>query len=127
MANVQVPLGPKDLDCPLWKKAMVKVCHKCPWWGKVTLEVAPQSKAGIDEWGCAMSFMPQLLLENSKQQRGTGKAIESFRNETVKHTHETQKVTAMLGNAVFRQQPPEAVPQISGGRLAELEHDEGAN
>ena len=36
--------------------------------------------------------MPTLLIENSQQQRQTGAAIESFRNETVKSTMKAQEI-----------------------------------
>ena len=37
----------------------------------------------MDEWQCAISLVPFLLIENSQQQRSTAAAVESFRNETV--------------------------------------------
>ena len=33
---------------------------------------------------CRISWVPTLLIENSQQQRQTGAAVESFRNETLK-------------------------------------------
>lgn len=45
----------------------------------------PQTGADVDEWGCAMSWLPVLLIENSQQQRQTGAAVESFRNEVAKN------------------------------------------
>ena len=38
----------------------------------------------IEDWGCAITWLPVLLIENSGQQRSTGAAVESFRNEMVK-------------------------------------------
>ena len=38
----------------------------------------------MDEWGCAVTWMPMLLIENSQQQRQTCGSVESFRNETVR-------------------------------------------
>jgi len=38
----------------------------------------------IDEWGCAVTWMPIMTIENSQQQRHTSAAVESFRNEVVK-------------------------------------------
>lgn len=35
----------------------------------------------VDEWACAVSWIPTLLIENSKQQRSTGAAVEGLRNE----------------------------------------------
>lgn len=37
----------------------------------------------FEKFGCADTFVPLILIENSQQQRQTGKAIESFRNEIV--------------------------------------------
>jgi len=44
----------------------------------------PQTGKEIDEWGCAIAWIPVLLVENSQQQRQTGAAVESFRNEVIK-------------------------------------------
>jgi len=38
----------------------------------------------VDEYQCAIAWLPMLLIENSGQQRQTGAAVESFRNEMVK-------------------------------------------
>lgn len=46
----------------------------------------------VDEWNCAMALMPMLLIENSGQQRQTGAAVESFRNEMVKANEASQKL-----------------------------------
>ena len=56
---------------------------KCEWFTHVQ-GVNPQTGQEVDEWGCAVTWMPMLLIENSQQQRQTGAAVESFRNETVK-------------------------------------------
>jgi hypothetical protein len=74
------------LSCPLGSKCEeVKdgKVHKCAWF--VTLAGQnPQTGEQIDEKGCAMSWMPVLLVENARVTRGTGAAVESFRNEMVK-------------------------------------------
>jgi hypothetical protein len=44
----------------------------------------PNTGEPIDEWGCAIAWIPVLLIENSQQQRQTGAAVESFRNEVIK-------------------------------------------
>ena len=69
-----------------------KFCHligkdciqtQCSWFTQVRGN-DPQTGKEIDEWGCAVTWMPVLLVENSQMQRHTGAAVESFRNETVK-------------------------------------------
>ena len=39
-----------------------------------------------------MSWMPILMIENSQQQRSTGAAVESFRNEMVRANETSQRV-----------------------------------
>jgi hypothetical protein len=41
-----------------------------------------------------MAFLPMLLIENSGQQRQTGAAVESFRNEMVKNNESNIQVLA---------------------------------
>lgn len=72
--------------CPLHKKDMSTVCHKCPWWTLLRGK-HPQTGADIDEWGCAIGMLPMLLCENAKESRQTGAAVETFRNEMVKSNY----------------------------------------
>lgn len=75
--------------CPLIKKDCVGL--KCTWFIKVAGTNTNTGKE-VEEWGCAMSWLPVLLLENSGQQRSTGAAVESFRNEMVKANRTNQEV-----------------------------------
>ena len=42
----------------------------------------------IDDWGCAVAWLPVLLIENASQARHTSAAVESFRNEVAKTQQE---------------------------------------
>lgn len=66
-----------EFDCPKF----VKICG-----------VNPNDGQPIDKFGCIDSFLHVLLIENSQQQRQTGAAVESFRNEMV----EANKTTLQL-------------------------------
>jgi hypothetical protein len=55
----------------------------CAWFIQVR-GTNPQSGQEVDEYACAIAWLPMLTIENSQQQRQTGAAIESFRNEMVK-------------------------------------------
>lgn len=68
-------------------KACVK--HDCAWYMQVR-GTDPNSGKEVDHFGCAMAWVPTLLIENSQQQRQTAAAVESFRNEMVK-ANETSK------------------------------------
>jgi len=52
----------------------------------------PQTGKEIDEWGCAIAWIPVLLIENSQQQKSTGAAVESFRNEMVQANASTAEM-----------------------------------
>ena len=67
--------------CPLIGKDCIQT--QCSWFTQIR-GTNPQTGEPVDEWGCAVTWMPMLLIENSQQQRQTGAAVESFRNETVK-------------------------------------------
>jgi len=61
---------------------------KCSWFTQIR-GTHPQTGQEIDEWGCAVTWIPTLLIENSQQQRQTGAAVESFRNETLNRISQT--------------------------------------
>ena len=57
--------------------------HACRFWIHV-IGKDPQTNKETDNYDCAMAWMPVLMIENSKVNRETGAAVESFRNEMVK-------------------------------------------
>lgn len=77
--------------CPLLKKDCVEL--KCAWFTQLRGK-NPNTGQDVDEWGCAIAWMPILTIENSQQQRQTGAAVESFRNEMVKANAQTTELLA---------------------------------
>jgi hypothetical protein len=77
-------------NCPL---DGFKPCRQleCAWFMKVR-GTNPNTGEEVDEWGCSIAWMPILLIENSQQQRQTGAAVESFRNEMVKANDASQQI-----------------------------------
>lgn len=77
-------------QCPL---NGFKPCREldCAWFMKVVGK-HPQTGADVEEWGCAVTWMPVLTIENSQQQRQTGAAVESFRNEMVRANRSSQEL-----------------------------------
>lgn len=88
--------------CPLIKKDCVGL--QCSWFTQIR-GVNPQTGKDVDEWGCAITWLPMLLIENSQQQRHTGAAVESFRNEVVNEAEKSRMLLAaemqqkLLGNS----------------------------
>ena len=82
------------LTCPLGSTCTeIKdgAIHRCAWYTKLA-GTNPNTGETIDEHGCAMSWLPILMIENSMQQRSTSAAVESFRNETVQANQTTQQI-----------------------------------
>lgn len=64
---------------------------KCRFWVHV-LGKDPQTGKDIDNADCAFAWTPILMIENSKVNRETGAAVESFRNEMVKSNEASQQI-----------------------------------
>jgi hypothetical protein len=82
-----------QLSCPLGSKCEEikdNTMYRCAWFIKLA-GTNPNTGETIDERGCAMAWVPVLLVENSAQQRSTAAAVESFRNE----------VAATAGTSLF--------------------------
>jgi hypothetical protein len=59
----------------------------------------PQTGETINNGDCSFAWTPILLIENSKVNRETGAAVESFRNEMVKANEKSNQV--LLATAKF--------------------------
>jgi hypothetical protein len=75
--------------CPLIKKDCVGLM--CAWYTRVQ-GIDNNTGNQVDNYECAISWLPMLLIENSGQQRSTGAAVESFRNEMVKSNAQSQQL-----------------------------------
>lgn len=77
-------------NCPL---DGFKPCRQldCAWFLQIRGS-NPNTGEELDDWGCSMAWLPIMMIENSQQQRSTGAAVESFRNEMVKANELNLKV-----------------------------------
>ena len=91
--------------CPLIKKDCVGLT--CAWFTRVQ-GYDMNSGSQVDNYECAISWLPMLLIENSGQQRQTGAAVESFRNEMVK----ANEVNTQLILAASEPQQPKLIRSI---------------
>ena len=55
---------------------------ECAWYTQIS-GTNPQTGEPVNEYGCAVAWIPFLQVDNSKVVNQMGSAIESFRNETV--------------------------------------------
>lgn len=82
------------LTCPLGSKCEEiknNQMHRCIWFTKLA-GTNPNTGETVDENGCAMAWLPVLLVENSRQQMSTAAAVESFRNEMVDANQASRQV-----------------------------------
>ena len=91
--------------CPLIKKDCIE--NKCAWYQQIR-GINPNTGEPVDEWQCAINLLPLLLIENSKQQRSTAAAVESFRNESVVQNN---TLTQVLAHAINQQAALSAVQE----------------
>jgi hypothetical protein len=69
----------------------------CRFW--VTVQgMNPQTGETINHKDCSMAWIPVLMVENSKVNRETGAAVESFRNEMVKNNELNTQVLIATAN-----------------------------
>jgi hypothetical protein len=72
-------------SCPLGhtcEEARDGKIHRCAWYTHI-VGANPQTGNQVDEFRCAMGWLPTLLIEVSRVGRGQVAATESFRNEMV--------------------------------------------
>lgn len=67
--------------CPLHNFEPCKQLD-CGWFIKLYGE-NPQNGEQVEEWGCAITMLPLLMVDNTKNAYAVGSAIESLRNEMV--------------------------------------------
>ncbi len=72
--------------CPLHNFEPCKQLD-CAWFTKLAGK-NPQGEKEIEEWGCAITFMPILMVANTNSNVRTQAAVESFRNIMVKQQEE---------------------------------------
>jgi hypothetical protein len=85
-------------------------CGKCERWVNVQGR-HPQTDEIINRYNCIDDWQYLLLIENSKLQRETGAAVESFRNEMVV----ANERNAVLQSHELRRQLIEAArPHVNG-------------
>jgi hypothetical protein len=75
--------------CPLIKKDCIGL--KCAWYTQIR-GLNPNTGAEVDEWACAVAWMPMMAIEIAQKENQTGAAVESFRNEVVRANSENQQL-----------------------------------
>ena len=80
-------------NCPLNNFKKCKQFN-CAWFVQMK-GTNPNDGKEVDEYACAVAWLPMLMVENAMQSRQAGAAIESFRNEMVKANESNQSILEM--------------------------------
>lgn len=99
--DVEKPRAKGDMKCPLWRKKMSLVCHTCPWWTELRGK-HPQGEEIIGQWGCAIEWLPVLLVENSQMQMQTAAAVDKVATEVNTSNDQQAALRAELVGTVVR-------------------------
>ena len=75
--------------CPLIRKDCIE--NKCVWYTQVR-GTNPNTGQPVDEWGCAITWMPFMAIEIAQKSSQVGAAVESFRNEVVTGNQQNQQL-----------------------------------
>lgn len=97
----------KDQICPLLGKPCIGT--DCKFYVQLRGK-NPQTGQEVDSWDCSVAFLPMLMIENSQQQRQTGAAVESFRNEMVR---QQDAMIEAVSNSVDNLSAPTRLRRIS--------------
>lgn len=77
--------------CPLIKKDCIGL--RCAWMTQLR-GTNPNTGKEVDEYFCAISALPMLLIENAKEVRQGAAATESFRNEVARRADRADQLKA---------------------------------
>lgn len=79
--------------CPLIKKDCVGL--QCSWLVQVR-GTNPQSGVEVDDWRCAITWLPMLLINTAKEVRQGAAATEDFRNQMVDASEKARQTQIAL-------------------------------
>jgi len=101
-----------EKHCPLYKEPCHE--HQCRWY--IQLQgTHPQDGRAISEWGCAVEWLPILMIEQAKEIRQGAAAVESLRNENVSNAKQISAGFLALANGVSRALPEKVVSEQGRG------------
>lgn len=86
--------------CPLIKKDCIGL--QCSWYTQVR-GTEPQSGKEVDEWACAIAWMPMLLINTAQEVRQGAAATESFRNQMVDASDASREAATAIAQGLLMQ------------------------
>ena len=89
-------------ECPLGAKCEEvvtrngkQIMKRCPWYTEVRGHNSNTGKE-THEWGCAIAWMPTLMINTANESRKSVAAIESFRNVMAEESQKTRQLLSLV-------------------------------
>lgn len=114
---MQRPLNLDGLNCPQFRTATRKVCHKCVWWIPVKGQ-HPSTGEHIDQWMCAVTAQFLGIVAVARNTNETTATVQEVRNEAAA---ERRVQARLLGMRPAGNTPPAIAPDTPAGLLAKPE------
>lgn len=88
--TAECPLGAKCEEFKTDEKG-VQYIARCPWYTQVA---GTDNNTGEEKnhWGCAIAWLPTLLINTANEARKSVAATESFRNEMTRQGQQAQQL-----------------------------------
>lgn len=102
MIEPQIPRGSDKLVCPLHKKKMSLVCHKCPFWIQISGKDPNTGETLPGIWNCAIAYIPMTVLEVANKTAGVCANVVSTRDELIKRAEAANHLAAASAEIAHR-------------------------
>ncbi len=102
------PPAPKGMRCPLERKDVSRVCHRCAWYTEIK-GTHPQTGAQLEQWMCAQTAVVLTTLEAAKAATEGGAVTQELRNDMQRERQAQTRLlmSRPLPQAMLAPAPPE--------------------
>jgi len=102
--TTEIPHAKPGTFCPLWKKDKSKVCHTCEFWvrmyGRNPNPKDPHTVEMIDDWRCAISWLPVLATQQASEVFAVSQEIGKQREMVIPLLQKTAQAMKSATDAV---------------------------
>lgn len=82
-------------DFPEYEEAGIKIKAKCRWWERLAGK-DPQSETIVDQWDCAVAWLPITSIEGAQMTRQATASIDKLSNQVA----EVKQATSAMSGAM---------------------------
>lgn len=132
MQRTEKPKRMGDELCPLFRKRVADMCHRCAWYKSMTVAKPETPQDTFEHWDCAITLNLIVSRDAAAAVNGLQGATEGFRNELAgnmsrheKTTNEAVRNMAKLAGAFINMTQNSSIPQLENGGQPLMIEDDG--